>query len=97
MGEGVTGLKPGDKVIPCYTPQCGEPVPWSCWFGDVFFFLGWRWGGGCFFLPFFSVSLWEDECWQVDVGVIVMQGSRLEIMRFPKFCVVKHPDLYIYL
>eukprot|EP00913_Durusdinium_trenchii_P012008 g11281.t1 len=25
VGEGVTGLKPGDKVIPCYTPQCGEP------------------------------------------------------------------------
>eukprot|EP00435_Cladocopium_sp_Y103_P043871 s1863_g12.t1 len=25
VGEGVNGLKPGDKVIPCYTPQCGEP------------------------------------------------------------------------
>lgn len=25
VGEGVTGLQPGDKVIPCYTPQCGEP------------------------------------------------------------------------
>ncbi|CAE7221865.1 frmA, partial [Symbiodinium necroappetens] len=25
VGEGVVGLKPGDKVIPCYTPQCGEP------------------------------------------------------------------------
>ena len=23
-----SGLKPGDHVIPCYTPQCGEPVPW---------------------------------------------------------------------
>mmetsp|Transcript_17764 Transcript_17764/g.56018 ORF Transcript_17764/g.56018 Transcript_17764/m.56018 type:complete len:362 (+) Transcript_17764:66-1151(+) len=25
VGEGVTSVKPGDKVIPCYTPQCGEP------------------------------------------------------------------------
>eukprot|EP00913_Durusdinium_trenchii_P012009 g11282.t1 len=25
VGEGVTGVKPGDHVIPCYTPQCGEP------------------------------------------------------------------------
>lgn len=24
VGEGVTSVKPGDKVIPCYTPQCGE-------------------------------------------------------------------------
>ena len=68
------------------------------WFGDVFFFFGLEMGGGAFFSSiFFSVSLWEDECWQVDVGVIVMQGSRLEMMRFPKFCVVKHPDLYIYI
>ena len=29
VGEGVNGLKPGDKVIPCYTPQCGEPAPWT--------------------------------------------------------------------
>lgn len=26
VGEGVTSVKPGDHVIPCYTPQCGEPV-----------------------------------------------------------------------
>ena len=25
VGEGVTSVKPGDKVIPCYTPECGEP------------------------------------------------------------------------
>ena len=25
VGEGVTNVKPGDKVIPCYTPQCGDP------------------------------------------------------------------------
>lgn len=67
MGEGVTGLKPGDKVIPCYTPQCGEPVPWSFWFGDVFFLVGNGGEDGVFFFHFF-VSLWEDECWQVDVG-----------------------------
>jgi S-(hydroxymethyl)glutathione dehydrogenase/alcohol dehydrogenase len=24
VGEGVTSVKPGDHVIPCYTPQCGE-------------------------------------------------------------------------
>uniref|UniRef100_A0A6I8QTR3 Alcohol dehydrogenase 1 n=1 Tax=Xenopus tropicalis TaxID=8364 RepID=A0A6I8QTR3_XENTR len=24
VGEGVTGLKPGDKVIPLFVPQCGE-------------------------------------------------------------------------
>merc|ERR1719203_581826 len=24
VGEGVTSVAPGDKVIPCYTPQCGE-------------------------------------------------------------------------
>ena len=24
IGEGVTSVKPGDHVIPCYTPQCGE-------------------------------------------------------------------------
>ena len=29
VGEGVTGLQPGDKVIPCYTPQCGEPASWT--------------------------------------------------------------------
>ena len=25
VGEGVTSVKPGDHVIPCYTPQCAEP------------------------------------------------------------------------
>ena len=25
VGEGVTSVKPGDAVIPCYTPQCNEP------------------------------------------------------------------------
>ena len=25
VGEGVTSVRPGDKVIPCYTPQCREP------------------------------------------------------------------------
>ena len=25
VGEGVTSVKPGDHVIPCYTPQCKEP------------------------------------------------------------------------
>ena len=24
VGEGVTSVKPGDSVIPCYTPQCNE-------------------------------------------------------------------------
>lgn len=24
VGEGVTSVKPGDYVIPCYTPQCKE-------------------------------------------------------------------------
>ena len=24
VGEGVTSVKPGDKIIPCYIPQCGE-------------------------------------------------------------------------
>ena len=24
VGEGVTSVKPGDHVIPCYIPQCGE-------------------------------------------------------------------------
>ncbi|EDQ89207.1 uncharacterized protein MONBRDRAFT_32407 [Monosiga brevicollis MX1] len=24
VGEGVTSVKPGDKVIPCYTPECGD-------------------------------------------------------------------------
>ena len=24
VGEGVTSVKPGDKCIPCYTPECGE-------------------------------------------------------------------------
>lgn len=70
------------------------------WFGGcvVFFGLAGDGGGGAFFFfDFFRFPLWKDERWQVDVGVIVMQGSRLEIMRFPKFCIVKHPDLYIYI
>lgn len=25
VGEGVTSVKPGDHVIPCYTPECREP------------------------------------------------------------------------
>lgn len=25
VGEGVTSVKVGDQVIPCYTPQCGDP------------------------------------------------------------------------
>ena len=25
VGEGVTSVSPGDHVIPCYTPQCGDP------------------------------------------------------------------------
>ena len=50
-----------------------------------FFWVGEGGGGGCFVLRFFSVSLWEDECWQVDVGVGYLEGSRLEIMRFPSF------------
>jgi S-(hydroxymethyl)glutathione dehydrogenase/alcohol dehydrogenase len=25
VGEGVTSVKPGDHVIPCYTPQCAQP------------------------------------------------------------------------
>ena len=25
VGEGVTSLKPGDHIVPCYTPQCNEP------------------------------------------------------------------------
>ncbi|CAN0043486.1 unnamed protein product, partial [Phaeothamnion confervicola] len=25
VGEGVTSVKAGDKVIPCYTPECGKP------------------------------------------------------------------------
>jgi S-(hydroxymethyl)glutathione dehydrogenase/alcohol dehydrogenase len=29
VGEGVKSVKPGDHVIPCYTPQCAEP---SCIF-----------------------------------------------------------------
>ena len=29
IGEGVTSVKPGDHVVPCYTPQCCEP---SCIF-----------------------------------------------------------------
>ena len=29
VGEGVTSVKPGDHVIPCYTPQCAQP---SCVF-----------------------------------------------------------------
>ena len=27
IGEGVTGYKAGDLVVPCYTPECGE---WNC-------------------------------------------------------------------
>ncbi len=26
VGEGVTSVKPGDKVIPCYTPECGTCI-----------------------------------------------------------------------
>jgi len=26
VGEGVTSVKPGDKVIPCYTPECKECI-----------------------------------------------------------------------
>ena len=66
MGDGVTGLKPGDKVIPCYTPQCGEPVPWSVWFGDVLFFLGWRWGGGGGDVLFFD--FFRFPCGKMSVG-----------------------------
>ena len=29
VGDGVTSVKPGDHVIPCYTPQCAQP---SCIF-----------------------------------------------------------------
>lgn len=29
VGEGVSSVKPGDHVIPCYTPQCAQP---SCIF-----------------------------------------------------------------
>lgn len=25
VGEGVTSVRPGDHVVPCYTPQCNEP------------------------------------------------------------------------
>lgn len=25
VGEGVESVKPGDKIIPCYTPECGDP------------------------------------------------------------------------
>eukprot|EP01064_Diplonema_japonicum_P010765 TRINITY_DN179_c0_g3_i5.p1 TRINITY_DN179_c0_g3~~TRINITY_DN179_c0_g3_i5.p1 ORF type:complete len:681 (+),score=218.72 TRINITY_DN179_c0_g3_i5:60-2102(+) len=25
VGEGVTSVKPGDHVVPCYTPQCNKP------------------------------------------------------------------------
>ena len=25
VGPGVTSLKPGDHVVPCYTPQCAKP------------------------------------------------------------------------
>jgi len=25
VGPGVTSVKPGDKIVPCYTPQCREP------------------------------------------------------------------------
>eukprot|EP00522_Entomoneis_paludosa_P003092 CAMPEP_0172474116 /NCGR_PEP_ID=MMETSP1065-20121228/69196_1 /TAXON_ID=265537 /ORGANISM="Amphiprora paludosa, Strain CCMP125" /LENGTH=687 /DNA_ID=CAMNT_0013232295 /DNA_START=100 /DNA_END=2163 /DNA_ORIENTATION=- len=30
VGEGVTTVKPGDKVIPCYTPQCNEAACIFC-------------------------------------------------------------------
>merc|ERR1719265_2988410 len=30
VGEGVTSVKPGDKIIPGYTPQCGDPVCIFC-------------------------------------------------------------------
>jgi hypothetical protein len=30
VGEGVTTVKTGDVVIPCYTPQCGEPTCIFC-------------------------------------------------------------------
>jgi S-(hydroxymethyl)glutathione dehydrogenase/alcohol dehydrogenase len=30
VGEGVLTVKPGDKVIPCYTPQCGEAACIFC-------------------------------------------------------------------
>ena len=61
--------------------------------GDVLFFFWVGDGGEAFFSSIFSVSLWEDECWQVDVGYLEffleikhsLQGSRLEIMRFPSF------------
>ena len=70
------------------------------WFGGcvVFFWVGDGGGEAFFFFHFFfGFLVGKMRNWQVDVGVIVMQGSGLEIMRFPKFCVVKHPDLYIYI
>ena len=30
VGEGVTSVKPGDHVIPCYTPQCAAPTCIFC-------------------------------------------------------------------
>jgi len=30
VGEGVTSVQPGDHVIPCYTPQCGEATCIFC-------------------------------------------------------------------
>lgn len=33
VGEGVTSVKPGDYVIPCYTPQCKEMVCIFCQVG----------------------------------------------------------------
>jgi len=30
VGEGVTTVKPGDKVIPCYTPQCNQAACIFC-------------------------------------------------------------------
>ena len=30
VGEGVTSVKPGDHVIPCYTPQCCKPTCVFC-------------------------------------------------------------------
>ena len=36
VGEGVTSVKVGDKVIPCYTPECRDP---NCIFCQVYFLL----------------------------------------------------------
>lgn len=39
VGEGVTSVKPGDYVIPCYTPQCKEA---ECIFCQVWTHMGAR-------------------------------------------------------